>query len=964
MKQFLNFILLLAAAGTLSAQKAKPVSGLPASAEPKPTPATERMAALEKRKAAEQRSLVQNVEFSSIGPTIMSGRVTDLDADPADPTRFYVAYASGGVFFTGNNGTTFSPVFDQQSSITVGDIAVNWNNPASPEIWIGTGEANSSRSSYAGTGMFHSADGGKTWQHRGLDETHHIGKVLLHPSQPGTVWVAAIGHLYSPSAERGLFKTTDNGRTWRKTLFVDENTGVIDLVPDPADANVLYAITWHRQRRAWNFTEAGAGTGIWKSTDGGETWTQLTTAASGFPSGNNIGRIGLAVFPGNPQLLYAVVDNQTEKLPEGPAKPGLSPNRFRKMSKEEFLKLDQTQLETWLRRNEFPAQHTAASVTAQVSAGTLQPAALADFVSDANVDLFNRPIIGAEVYRSENGGKTWSKVSRDSELSDLFYTYGYYFGKIWVSPFNKDEIWIAGVSLLHSTDGGKTFTPTDGANQHGDHHALWVNPKRAGHLINGNDGGVNISWDNGKSWFKANTPAVGQFYAINVDMASPYNVYGGLQDNGVWYGPSNYEASLSWYDSGQYPYRFIYGGDGMQVMVDPRDNVTVYTGYQFGHYGRVNRLTGESSEVRPQNTLGEPPLRFNWQAPIWLSVHNPDILYMGAQRLFRSMNKGDQFTAISADLTRGGRTGDVPYGTLSTIHESPLKFGLLYTGSDDGLIHVSKNGGETWTRISDQLPQHLRVNRVIASAHAEGRVYAVLSGFQWDHFAPYVYVSDDFGANWKQIATDLPAEPVNVIREDPVNPDLLFIGTDNGLYCSFDRGQTTMRMTGGLPAVAVHDIVIHPSEHEILVGTHGRSIYKANISDLQLLNKNTINNNLTVNILSVKTNSNNDQPLASEIYASWYMKTAGIVSVELKNEDESVTLMNLTDTCETGINRLVLSTEIDSTAATELTDWLKSTKASVRVKKNENGNDVLPRGQYYLVITDNKGNIQKEKIAL
>jgi photosystem II stability/assembly factor-like uncharacterized protein len=961
MKRLSAFLLLTAFTLPAVAQKSNPLPNAP---EPKPTPAAERMAAIEKRKAATQRSLVSNVQFTNIGPTIMSGRVTDLDADPNDPTRFYVAYASGGVFFTGNNGTTFSPVFEHETSITIGDIAVNWANPAKPEIWVGTGEANSSRSSYAGTGVYVSNDGGKTWLNRGLHETHHIGKVLLHPSQNGTAWVAAIGHLYSPSAERGVYKTTDGGKTWTKTLYIDENTGVIDLHADPQNPDVLFATAWHRERRAWNFVEAGAGTAIYKSTDGGKTWNIITNTASGFPQGNDIGRIGLSIFPGNTQIMYAVVDNQTIKPSAQAGSKRLSPARFRTISNSEFLALNDTELETWLRRNEFPARHTAASLKAQVQNGTLKPVALADFVSDANVELFNRPITGAQIYRSDNGGQTWQLTGSDENLKDLFYTYGYYFGKIWVSPFNANEIWVAGVQLLHSTDGGKTFAPTDGANQHGDHHAMYINPKRRGHLINDNDGGVNISWDNGLSWFKANTPAVGQFYAINVDMATPYNVYGGLQDNGVWVGPSNYEAGLGWYDSGQYPYRFIYGGDGMQVMIDPRDNVTVYTGYQFGHYGRVNRLTGESAEVRPKNVLGEPPLRFNWQAPIWLSVHNPDILYMGAQRLFRSMNKGDDFTAISGDLTRGGRTGDVPYGTLSTIHESPMQFGLLYTGSDDGLVHVSKNGGETWTRISDALPQHLRVNRVIASTHVKSRVYVVLSGFQWDHFAPYVFVSEDYGATWKQIATDLPFEPVNIIREDPVNPDLLFIGTDNGLYCSLNRGLTTMRMNGGLPAVAVHDIVIHPREHEILVGTHGRSIYKAFIGDIQLMNEPILSNKKNINYLYSSSNRNTNETTLTEMYLSLTVAQPGKVTVALRPQNDDLVLFEVNDTSEAGLNRITISTRLDSAKASELRQLYKTNNDPRRVKTNPDGTANLPAGNYELLITDEKGIITSQLIDL
>ncbi len=388
-----------------------------------------------------------------------------------------------------------------------------------------------------------------------------------------------------------------------------------------------------------------------------------------------------------------------------------------------------------------------------------------------------------------------------------------------------------GVPIIRSDDGGKTWANISGANVHSDHHVLVVSPSgRAGHLVNGNDGGINVSYNDGATWFKANTPPVGQFYAVQVDDATPYRVYGGLQDNGVWMGPSTYTPSSGWTDSGRYPYRRIGGGDGMQVQVDPRDGAaTVYSGSQFGFYARADLKEERSASVRPQHRLGERPPRFNWQTPILLSRHNADIFYMAADRLYRSFDQGKTFTPISPDLTKGGRPGDVPYGTISAIDESPLRFGLLYAGTDDGLVHVSRDGGYTWTRISDGLPPDLWVSRVAASAHAEGRVYLSLNGYRFDHMDAYVYRSDDYGATWARIGTNLPAEPVNVVLEDPKMPEMVYIGTDGGAYVSLDRGATFMRMGRGLPSVAVHDLKIQNRERDLVAGTHGRSIWIADI---------------------------------------------------------------------------------------------------------------------------------------
>jgi photosystem II stability/assembly factor-like uncharacterized protein len=801
-------------------------------AQTQPTPASSVVEALQQQASMKAASLVKNLVLENIGPTVMSGRVVDLAVNPGKPSEFYVAYASGGLWYTNNNGTSFEPVMDNTPTQNIGAVAVHW---PSRTLYVGTGESNASRSSYAGVGIYRSGDGGQTWTFTGLPDSHHIGRIVIAPDNPMEATVAVAGHLYSPNAERGIYKTMDGGETWKKTLFVDEGTGFIDLVAAPDNPQVLYAAAWEKDRKAWNFTGNGPGSGIYKSADGGNTWQLITREGSGFPTGEGVGRIGLAAFDAN--TVYAILDNQfrrEEKAGEEADPDKLTKETFKGMSGKAFLELDNGKLGAFLKENGFPEKYKADSVKDMVRNGTVKPEDLAAYLEDANSLLFDTPVIGAEVYLSEDGGNTWKKT-HEGFLDDLYYSYGYYFGLIRVAPYDKNQVYIAGVPILRSDDGGKTFTSVNGDNVHADHHALWINPSLEGHVINGNDGGVNISYDAGAHWIKNNTPSVGQFYAINIDHQTPYNVYGGLQDNGVWKGPHNAKESVEWHQSGQYPWKEILGGDGMQVQIDSRNPNIVYTGFQFGNYYRLDLSSGERTPIQPKHSLGESPYRFNWQSPILLSPHNPDIVYFGSNLLHRSMDQGREWTAISGDLTQGGKKGNVSYGTLTTLSESPFRFGLVYTGSDDGLVHLSPDGGVTWKRVSDSFPKGLWVSRVAASAHKEGRVYVSLNGYRWDDFTPYVYVSEDFGQTWKSLAGGLPASPVNVVLEDPANENLLFLGTDNGLYVSLDRGATWNLMQNGMPHVAVHDLVVQPEAKHLLVGTHGRSIYKADIAALQAL---------------------------------------------------------------------------------------------------------------------------------
>jgi len=820
---------LLALASVLATVLVAPIA--PLAHAQQATPADVRRAGLETRNRLFNDGYLAHVEAVNIGPTVMSGRVVDIDANPADPTHFLVAYATGGLWYTANNGQSFTPLFDEQSVLVLGDIAADWERGV---IWVGTGENNASRSSYAGDGLYVSRDWGASWEHKGLAATHRTGRIVLHPSNPDVLWVAAAGALYSNGPDRGVYRSDDGGMTWEKTLFVSDRTGAIDLVMDPAHPDVLYATMWERERSAWNFVESGAGSGIHQSTDAGRTWTLLSTEASGFPTGDGVGRIGLDI---QGDILYASLDNQNRRPDEDDddaETDGLTRDDLRTMTRDAFIALPDSAIKGYLTAERFPREYDADTVRRMVQDGDIAPVALVEYVEDANAALFDTPVIGLEVYRSDDAGRTWKRTHEDY-LDGVYNSYGYYFGEVRVAPDNADQVYAMGVPIIRSDDGGATWKSIGAAHVHADHHALWLNPSRPGHIINGNDGGLNISYDAGDTWMKANIPAVGQFYAIQVDNAESYRVYGGLQDNGTWVGPHDYQASYRWFDVGDYPYDRLGGGDGMQVEVDTRTNEVVYSGSQFGFYSRQDRSTGERASIRPRHKLGERPLRMNWQTPIHLSRHNQDILYYGANRLYRSMNRGENLEPISPDLTNGGRPGDVPFGTLATIDESPLRFGLLYTGSDDGLVHVTRDGGVTWTRIDAGLPQELWVSRVEASAFAESRVYVTLNGYRNDHFDAYVYRSDDYGTTWTRIGTDLPAEPVNVIVEDPANEDILYVGTDHAAYVSLDRGASFMGLSAAMPNAPVHDVKVQARDKDLLIGTHGRSIFRVDITELQQL---------------------------------------------------------------------------------------------------------------------------------
>lgn len=913
--------------------------------------------ALEQKQKLTKTSIVKNVAFENIGPTIMSGRVVDLDVNPENPTEFYVGYASGGVWHTVNNGTTFTPILDSSDTQNVGDIAVDWKNKT---IWVGTGENNSSRSSYAGIGILKSTDNGKTWQNMGLTDSHHIGRILINPNNPDEVVVGVTGHLYSPNHERGIYKTTDGGKTWSQKLFVDDRSGIIDVQTNPNNYNLMFASSWTKDRKAWNFDGSGNNSAIYKSTDAGNTWTKVSTEASGFPTGNGVGRIGLAIY--NDNIIYAVHDSQFRRPSEG--KKGdsnmLSKDDFKSMSTDAFLNLDDKKLNEYLKMNGFQEKYRAENVKQMVRSGNVKPIDLAKYIEDANSMLFDTPVIGTEVYKSTDGGTTWKKT-HDDYLDDIYYSYGYYFGHIYVAQNNADHIYIYGVPIVKSKDGGKTFTSISAENVHADHHALWINPKNPNHLINGNDGGVNISYDDGENWIKNNSPSVGQFYAINVDNEQPYNVYGGLQDNGVWFGAHNASEDKSWHQRGQYPWKGIMGGDGMQIQIDSRNHNIVYTGYQFGNYYRLNLETEEDTYIQPKHELGENPYRFNWQTPILLSPHNQDILYLGGNKLMRSMNQGNDWVAISDDLTNGGKKGNVAYGTLTSISESPFQFGLIYTGSDDGLVYVTKNAGGNWTNISNTLPKDLWVSRIIASQHKKERVYVTLNGYRWDDFKVYAYMSDNYGQTWKDISSNIPASPVNVIKEDPENENILYLGTDNGAYVSFNQGQTWEIFSKGLPNVAVHDMVIQPEAKDLLIGTHGRSIYKTDISELQQMNNTIMSDAVTVFKVEDLRHSSRwgsswgkwYEPFEPEIEIAFYSNSSEEKTIKILSEKGTL-LNQITVKADKGFNYANYDVSLTEKARKAL---LKE-NTSVEINTSKNDKYYLPKGIYTIQIDDQKASFE------
>ena len=734
-----------------------------------------RLKAFDDHVAMKKASPFKDVRWRFIGPFDLGGRCTDVAVPKGSRTVFYAAAATGGVFKTTNAGTTWEPIFDDQPTLSIGDLAVAESDPNI--VWAGTGEANIFRASEAGLGVFRSADAGRTWKHVGLEATSTIARVVIHPSNPDIVYVAATGHEWTYNADRGVYKTTDGGATWQKVLYINERVGANDLVMDPQNPDTLYAATWNRIRRRWSDPVPGGEDGLYKTTDGGKTWTPIN---NGLPDTAFTGRIGIDLCRTKPATLYAYVDNHT---------PGAEP---------------------------APGQRDSYGRPAQ------------------------RGIVGAEVYRSDDSGASWRKVNAAS-MDRFGGTYGWVFGQIRVDPNSPETIYIMGLGLSKSTDGGKTYQNFIVEGLHGDHHGLWIDPGDSNHLINNNDGGVNISYDGGKTWrdFHDGIPCV-QFYNVAYDFSTPFWIYGSVQDQGTYRGliplmkpTAGAPAGRRRFGTPQPKWETAPGGEGTIIAIDPTDPTTVYSSSFYGRLERSEFKDGQwqSRQIFPKAAPGEPEHRGQWLAATMISPHNPQIVYHGFQYLFRSMNKGETWEKISPDLTynnpaeQGKWPYAIPFASITAVDESPFKFGLLYAGTDDGRVWTTRNSGDTWTEITAGLPYKKHVWKIVASKYDPATVYVTLVGRHDDDFNAYIFKSSDQGKTWVSIAGNIPGGPVNVVREDPKVKDILYAGTDTGVYVSRDGGQTWNVLGGNLPTSYVWDIAIHPRDNAMIIATNGRGMW-------------------------------------------------------------------------------------------------------------------------------------------
>jgi len=693
--------------------------------------------------------ILDQAQFRSIGPATMGGRIADIAVDEKNPFTYYAALATGGLIKTTNDGTTWSAVFDHQPVASVGAVAVAASD--SKIVWAGTGEANGRNSSSWGDGVYKSADGGQTWQNMGLKDSQEIGRIAIDPRDANTVYVAAAGHLWGPNKERGVFKTTDGGKTWTHSLSLDADTGAIDVALGAPGSGVVYAAAYQRRRMPWGFVGTGPGAALYRSRDSGRTWERCD---KGLPSGP-LGRIGMSVARSKPDTVYVVIES-----PQG---------------------------------------------------GT--------------GSLFDQSSKYGGIFRSDDAGATWKRVSAGSPR-------GFYFGQIRVDPTDAERVYVLGFSLSVSEDGGKTFKNMS-ANVHSDLHALWIDPVRPDRLLLGTDGGLYESHDRAKTWSGIANFPMGEFYEVKADNRQPFWVYGGLQDNGTWMGPSALQANEGPANS---DWIFLMGGDGFYVVPDPSDNDIVYAEAQGGSLVRINRRTHVNRSMHPTEPEGQPAYRFNWNTPVCLSPQDSDVVYVGGNRLFRWSKKGAEYEVISPDLSKqvgaqitSGGSGAETYGTIVSLAASPVERGIIWAGTDDGNVQITRDEGKTWQNATENLPSHVRsyyVKRLEASSAVAGRAYAAIDGHRNDDMAPYLFVTDDYGASWRAITSGLPSHgPVRAIREDPANPNLLYAGTEFGAWVSFDRGAKWQKLGANLPTVAVDDLAIQSRDHSLVAATHGRSIF-------------------------------------------------------------------------------------------------------------------------------------------
>ncbi len=740
-----------------------------------PATGADKISAFSRQQSLISASPFKNLSWRNVGPDNISGRCTEVAGISGKRNIIYASFATGGFWRTMDGGETWTPLFDQQGTQSVGSFAIAPSN--TQVIYLGTGEANIFRASLPGMGMYKSTDGGLSWKHIGLENTGTIARIVVHPSNPDIVYAAASGNEWSYNADRGVYQSTDGGKTWKRILGSDDHTGAIDLVMDPSDPNTLLASTWNRIRRRWSDPVPEDGDHIYKTTDGGKTWA---VSDNGLPQTKFTGRIGLHFSRSNPNIVYASVDNH-------------SPKR-------------------------------------EPRAGELDP--------------YGRPIqvipYGLQVWRSDDKGNNWRKVStEDDKLERFAGTYGWVFGQIRVDPNDENTVYIMGVPIAKSTDGGKTFQvmrASDKASDpiHGDHHALWIDPADSKYLINGNDGGVVVSYNGGKRWYNffRKIPTT-QFYNITYDMKTPFNVVGSVQDEGSFMGSvrntfgQKPQGIMAWDDAP--------GGEGTIIAMDPSNPDIMYASSFYGRLMRSDLSKTDSTRTRniyPKKADDEQVHRGEWLAYTMLSPHDPKTIYHGFQYLFRSSDEGKTWTRISPDLTYNNpeKMGRTPYAinhqAITAIDESPLVKGLLYVGTDDGRVWVRKQEGADWAPIMKGIPQNAHVSRLVASAYDPATVYLTLSNRREDDHAVHIYRSRDYGANWESIAANLPTSPVNVVREDPKNRQVLYCGTDMGIYVSRDAGKSWMSLQANLSAaVSVQDLFVHPRDNVLVIATYGRGVW-------------------------------------------------------------------------------------------------------------------------------------------
>ncbi|MBS1727519.1 MAG: glycosyl hydrolase [Armatimonadetes bacterium] len=917
--------------------------------------ASQTAASYAKRLQMEVDSPFSALLWRNVGPEVQGGRVVMINAPENKPNQIYVAFATGGLYRTEDDGQSWTSVWENMPCFGIGDFAVSKDGQT---IYVGGGEANNQRTSYAGTGMYKSTDAGKTWQFVGLPESHHVARIIIDPKDENTVWAATMGHLYSENPERGLYKTTDGGKTWTQVLKKDDWTGCTDIQLDPKNSKIAIAAMYERDRRAWNFLESGEGSGMYRTEDGGKTWTPITT----LPSGERCGRTGLAWSRSNAKVVYAFVENpgkDEEWEDEDERAPGdrLTLRRFAKLDAEVFMDIDKDVLKSFW--NTYgPRDSKLEDVLKGLKDKKMTMVDVHMLIEKRNPKAFDPGQNNDEIYRSTDGGKTFQRMRKVGELG------GYYYDRVFVNPTDENDLWLTGVPLIRSRDGGKTWTQGTNGRVHVDYHTVYFDPRSKGTIWVGNDGGAYFTRNDGESWDHIENLSVGQSTTLAVDDASPYNIYTGLQDNGTEMGPSTYTPGRSRPDQWQ----AIGGGDGSAVAVDPRGDL-VFVASQFGAHQAHSLKGGQNYSARPRTPRGEEA-RANWVSPIIISSFHPDIVYVGFNKLYRSFDSGRNYTAISPDLTREKPDGDVPYSTLKDISESPIRFGLIYCGADDGRVTMTPDGGFTWKDIPTPEPDKW-VSRIVASRWDEGTVYCSQSGYREDDWSAYLWKSTDFGKTWTSIVGNLPAETINVVREDPKNKDILYVGTDMGVFITFDGGKTWEALQGGLSHLPVHDMVIQEREDDLVIATHARGCYVLNLKMVRSITPDLRKEDLKILSLSdgIRSSSwgyerrpeySSEMPKSPTAKVSFFAGQAGKAKLEIVDKDGK-SVLSTDMTCVKGFN----FGEIPLRLSDEKFDDIKPTKPktgadAVKDPFEANRAKYLAAGTYKVVITLNGKKVEKE----